>query len=462
MPPNQSNADASRGQGDPDKLPMPADASNAGGLPVQNGGARTATAGDTKSGSRSPADFDNALARVVVEEGLATMDEVQDCIRRARAIATDPSQSSLARVLIDDEFITRRQLDRLRVQIDAERSGQHIPGFNVLSRLGAGAMATVYKARQLSLDRLVAIKILPRKFSSDPQFIERFYAEGRAAAQLNHPNIVQAYDVGKAGEYHYFVMEYVEGSTVYDHIIKHKRYPEKDAVEVITQVALALEHAHQRGLIHRDVKPKNVMINMAGVVKLADMGLARAISDREAAEAEAGKAFGTPYYIAPEQIRGERDLTPSADIYSLGATLYHMVTGKVPFEGKDPGEVMRKHIKTPPTPPDQLNPKLSNGLCEIIEMMMAKRREDRYQRCADLLTDLRAVAKGDRPPIAHKPITSAAPEALTAVLAQAQAAPAELAYDKTRAPSPFAHIAVQALLIILLMSLAANLVQFFI
>src|SRR5690606_1418516 len=155
-------------------------------------------------------------------------------------------------------------------------------------------------------------------FSQNPQFIERFYAEGRAAAQLNHPHIVQAYDVGKAGEYHYFVMEYVDGRTVYDDIVKHKRFGEAEAIEPGRQVAKALGHAHERGIIHRDVKPKNIMITKEGVVKLADMGLARAMSDKEAAEAEAGKAFGTPFYISPEQIRGETDVGPEADIYSLG------------------------------------------------------------------------------------------------------------------------------------------------
>lgn len=419
--------------------------------------------GDSKAGSRGQGDADAILARVVVEQGFATVDEVQACVRRQREIVaagpvSDPSQSSLAYFLIDSGAITRRQLDRLKLQVEAEGSGQKIPGFVVLHKLGAGAMATVYKARQLSLDRLVAIKILPRKFSSDPQFIERFYAEGRSAAQLNHPNIVQAYDVGKAGEFHYFVMEYVEGTTVYDQIVRQKRYSEKEAIDVIIQVAEALEHAHQRGLIHRDVKPKNIMMNLAGVVKLADMGLARAISDREAAEAEAGKAFGTPYYISPEQIRGDLDVGPPADIYSLGATLYHMVTGRVPFEGKDPAEVMRRHLKSPPVPPDQINPKLSNALCEVLEMMMAKRREDRYQNCSDLLSDLRLIQRGEKPVIAHKTIIGAPVEALSQIVAEEASRPAEIAVDKTRQPSVFSHPMVQGMLVLLLLSLAANVV----
>ncbi|MEO0586517.1 MAG: protein kinase, partial [Planctomycetota bacterium] len=248
------------------------------------------------------------------------------------------------------------------------------------------------------------IKILPKKFSSNKQFIERFYAEGKAAAKLNHPNIVGAVDVGLAGDTHYFVMEFVDGLTVYDELVKHGRYSEKRALEIAIGVAMALDHAHKAGFIHRDVKPKNIMITKQGVVKLADMGLARAVSDREAAEAEAGKAFGTPYYISPEQIRGEVDVDERADIYGLGCTLYHMVTGKVPFDGPNPSAVMHKHLRNEATPPDQINHDLSNGLAEVIEAAMSKDRKGRYASASDMLIDLEAVAQGEAPPQARKMI----------------------------------------------------------
>jgi serine/threonine-protein kinase len=262
-------------------------------------------------------------------------------------------------------------------------------------------MATVFLARQLSLDRLVAIKVLPAKFSTNEKFIERFYKEGRAAAQLNHRNIVAAYDVGQAGEHHYFVMEYVDGDTVYDRIVKHKRFSEKDAIRMVRQAAEALKHAHEKGFVHRDIKPKNMMITTEGVVKLADLGLARAVSDKEAAEQEAGRAYGTPYYISPEQIRGEVKIDGRADIYGLGATFYHMVTGKVPFEGKNPSAVMHKHLKQPLVPPDHVNSKLSPETAMVIEMMMAKSRRKRYQSVTDLLVDLELIEKGQKPHFAH-------------------------------------------------------------
>jgi eukaryotic-like serine/threonine-protein kinase len=345
---------------------------------------------------------DSIIGKLAVDQGLATSEEVQQCLEAARLSVEEQNQRSLSDLLVEHDYITKRQLKRLREQAEAERSGQQIPGYKIISKLGAGAMGAVYKARQLSLDRLVAIKVLPKKFSESKQFIERFYAEGRAAAQLNHPNIVQAYDVGKAAEFHFFVMEMVDGRTVYDDIVKHKRYPEKDAIEIAIQMSEALLHAHEKGLIHRDVKPKNIMITKEGVSKLADMGLARAVNDADAAEAEKGKAFGTPYYISPEQIRGEVKIGPPADIYSLGATLYHMVTGAVPFDGKNPTDVMHKHLKAELVAPDHVNPKLSAGVSEIIEMMMAKDARKRYQSCRDLLVDLRAVQGGKTPPMAHK------------------------------------------------------------
>jgi serine/threonine-protein kinase len=299
--------------------------------------------------------------------------------------------------------------------------------------------------------------VLPRKFTQSAQFIERFYAEGRAAAQLNHPNIVQAYDVGKAGDYHYFVMEYVDGRTVYDDIIKHKRYAEADAIEVLIQITEALQHAHERGLILRDVKPKNMMITREGVAKLADMGLARAVTDKEAAEAEQGKAFGTPYYIAPEQIRGELRIGPPADIYSLGATFYHMVTGAVPFDGKNPSDVMHKHLKSELVPPDHVNPKLSSRVAEVIEMMMAKDARRRYQNCKDVLVDLRAIAQKKDPPIAHKDIGVAD----LANLAQAEASvPVEIVADRSGAGGQgFAPWLFWAMVGLLVVSVAVNVAQ---
>jgi serine/threonine-protein kinase len=189
----------------------------------------------------------------------------------------------------------------------------------------------------------------------------------------------------------------VEGKTLHDDLSKGKVFGEAEALEIVIQLAHALEHAHAVGMVHRDVKPKNVMINTAGIVKLADMGLARETDDIKAAKSEKGKAFGTPYYIAPEQIRGEIDIDGKADIYALGATLFHMVTGRVPFEAKTPSEVMKKHLKEPLVPPDHINTALTAGISEVIEVMMAKKTKERYSNMEELLVDLEAIRDGQPP-----------------------------------------------------------------
>jgi len=302
---------------------------------------------------------------------------------------------------IDMAILRSRLMAAVRI-VKAIPPPRPIPGYQLLGRLGAGAMGIVYKARQVNLDRLVAVKILPKKFQQKPEFIKRFYAEGRIAAKLNHPNIVAALDVGRQGDIHYFVMEYVEGYSAYERIVKEGPYAEAEALAIGIQVAKALSHAHQAGLIHRDVKPKNILITGEGIAKLADMGLARAVSDREAAEAEAGKACGTPYYISPEQVRGAPDIDFRADLYSFGATLYHMVTGHPAFRDPDPLVVIRKHLREPLVPPDCVNPNLSRGFAEIVEQCMAKDPAQRYATTADLIVDLHAVASGQAPIHAHR------------------------------------------------------------
>jgi serine/threonine-protein kinase len=372
-----------------------------------NDNSDSANAEDTKQVDRagspgaSTFGFETILGKLVVDNGLVTPDELSECSSLLQDADGNATGHTLADILVNHQFLTRRQLDRLQTDFDTRKSTQRIQGYRIIRKLGAGAMATVFLAQQESLDRPVAIKVLPKKFSENEDFLERFYKEGRAAAKLNDANIVQAYDVGKSGEYHYFVMEYVDGDTVYEQITEKKKLSQEEALPIIRQVALALKHAHRVGFIHRDIKPKNIMIANNGDVKLADLGLARALDDRKAAEAEAGRAYGTPYYISPEQIRGKKDITPAADIYGLGATLYHMVTGNVPFPGKNPSDVMHRHLKQELVPPDHINPTLSAGFSQIIEMMMAKEVSQRYQNASDLIEDLDAVARGDSPQFAQ-------------------------------------------------------------
>jgi len=319
---------------------------------------------------------------------------------------------SLAQALAQIQAVTpnqvRRALAALKEESTAEQTEAQIPGYEIISRLGRGSQAVVYKARQVSMDRTVALKVLDKRVAQSPEFKERFVKEARSAAALSHNNIVQAYDVGESKGVNYFVQEYVEGTTVADVLRERGRpFSEREALDIVIQIADALAHAHSRGFIHRDVKPKNIMLTPSGVAKLADMGLARQASDAEAAMAEAGKAFGTPYYISPEQIRGERTIDFRADIYSLGATLYQMVTNRVPFEAATPQQVMHKHLGASLVPPDHINTALSAGISETIEVTMAKKPKDRYQSTDDLLMDLKAVREGKPPALARQIVSRA-------------------------------------------------------
>src|SRR3954469_16659063 len=354
------------------------------------------------------ANLDTEIGKAIVDLGLATKTEVDFCKEQQKQ-SSDPNQRSLADLLVEHSFITVNQAKRIRTQLEERRRSQ-IPGYDLIAKVGKGAMATVYKARQQSLDRIVAVKVLPKKISDNPEFVARFYKEGRAAARLSHNNIVQAIDVGSSPDgYHFFVMEYVEGKTLYDimqppPVGEGKAFSEAEALDTTIQICDALAHAHQRGLIHRDVKPKNILLTPQGVAKLTDLGLARATDDKDAAESEAGKAYGTPYYISPEQIRGDVDIDFRADIYSLGATMYHLVTGRPPFDGETPSAVMHKHLKQPLTPADHVNTSLSAGIGEIIDVAMAKDRDERYQSTEDMLEDLHAVARGETPTHARRDV----------------------------------------------------------
>ncbi len=407
-------------------------------------------------GESSTAGFDTMLGALVVESGLVTRDEMELCNSLMRDSVASEDPRTLPDLLLEQDFVTQRQLQRLRSEFEAKKSTQRIPGYRILRKIGQGAMATVFLARQLSLDRDVAIKVLPKKFSQNHKFIERFYKEGKAAAQLNHPNIVAAYDVGQAGEHHYFVMEYVDGLTVFDKLVREKRVDEHTAIRNMIQTARALQHAHARGFIHRDIKPKNIMYTSMGVVKLADLGLARAMSDKEAAKAEAGRAYGTPYYISPEQIRGEVQIGPPADIYGLGATFYHMVTGRVPFEGKNPSAVMHQHLKAELIPPDHVNPKVSSNTAAVIEMMMAKNARERYQNATDLLTDLELIAQGQPPHFAQQALNLSA--VATAIATETVTAPVVMQPKKIAASEAAASPLLMIAFVLLGLSLLANII----
>jgi serine/threonine-protein kinase len=340
------------------------------------------------------------LERTVLRRGLATQQEIEGC----KALRVKHADKSLLEIMVAANVLTKGQGGRLLREVGETTTKLDVPGYQIIERLGKGSMGMVYRAKQTSVDRIVAIKVLLDALAQNKEFIKRFEREAKIAAKLSHNNIVNAIDAGHVNGHHYFVMEYIEGETIKDILEKGKVFEEKVAVEIILKVAEALKHAHERGLIHRDIKPENVILTKDRNVKLADLGLARPTADEKWAMAEAGMAIGTPYYISPEQVRGQVDVDIRADIYGLGATLYHMVTGQVPYSGDTPADVMKKHAdkNCVLVPPDHLNTRLSSGLGVVVETMMAKNRENRYRNPDDLIIDLKCLLGGERPMIAEQ------------------------------------------------------------
>jgi serine/threonine protein kinase len=359
--------------------------------------------------SSSNAD-ESSLEKSIIRRGLATPAEVQACKTHRDQLAAKNNESakSLLEIMVDAKVLTRSQMTRLKQETGEASKRLTIPGYQMIEKLGKGSMGVVFKAKQISVDRVVAIKILLVQLAQNKEFIKRFEREAMIAAKLSHNNVVNAIDAGQNDGHYYFVMEYVEGPTIKDYLDKNKVFEEKEALRITLAIAEALKHAAQKGLIHRDIKPENVILTKEGDVKLADLGLARLTDDEKWGLSEAGMAIGTPYYISPEQVRGETNIDIRADIYSLGATLYHMVTCKVPYGGETPNDVMRKHVdvKVSIVPPDHLNPNLSGGLGMVVETMMAKNREHRYQTPDDLILDLKCLMRDESPMIAgQKPET---------------------------------------------------------
>lgn len=257
--------------------------------------------------------------------------------------------------------------------------------YEIIELASEGGMAMVYKARCRMLDRIVAVKILKDEYSSDLNFVQKFKTEGLAAAQLSHPNIVNIFDVGQEEDIYYIVMEFIEGETLKEYIQREAPLPVEQAITIATMICDGLQHAHEKGIIHRDIKPNNIIITETGIVKVADFGIAKAISKKTITYG--GNIVGSVHYIAPEQARGE-PVTRTTDIYSLGCVLYEMLTGKMPFDAESPITVALKHIHDDPVPPRSFNSEIPKALEAVVLRAMAKNPVQRFASANDLRSAL--------------------------------------------------------------------------
>ena len=240
--------------------------------------------------------------------------------------------------------------------------------------------------------------LLPKKYSGNHEFLTRFSREAKAMKQLKHENIVMAYDIGEDMGYHFYAMEYCQGESL-DTVLKRELHLGFEyAVKIIIAAARGLAHAHEVGIVHRDIKPANILIQTDGTVKILDLGLSKNISDAEQSfNTQTGVILGTPHYISPEQAKGIREIDGRSDIYSLGATLYHLLTGYTPFNGSSVAVILTKHLTDQLPNPQDLRPELSDGAVHVIQRMMAKSPGDRYLNCGELLADLERISRGDPP-----------------------------------------------------------------
>jgi serine/threonine protein kinase len=296
------------------------------------------------------------------------------------------------------------------------KAGENVGSYRIIEKLGQGGMATVFKAYHPSLDRYVAIKVLHPAFKEDPQFLERFTREARVVARLEHPNIVQVYDFAEHEGQPYLVMKYIEGETLKARL---QRGPlkKKEAIRTVQAIGESLTYAHKQGVLHRDVKPSNILISEEGQIYLTDFGLAR-MAEAGASTLTGDMLMGTPQYISPEQARGEKDLTERTDIYSFGIVLYEIVVGRVPFSADTPFSIIHDHIYTPLPLPKEVNPKIPLAVQEVLLKALAKEPEDRFASGKDLVEafnqsitkpatpiivseDLEETRSGTKPPVSQ-------------------------------------------------------------
>ncbi len=334
-----------------------------------------------------------------VASGLLSKEELHEALsslcldERAReTTALEVKEDELARKLVEMGRINRWQM----TQLMAGRTRFTLKDYRIVDSLGRGGMAEVYKAEHMIMSRVVALKVLPRS-KTTPEAIARFRREIQAQSQLDHENLVRAFDAGHEGNVHFMVTEFVPGADLRRHIRTHKRLSQQAAAAIICQIARALEHAHGRGVIHRDLKPGNLIITPDGHAKLLDLGLVFFLQqeDDELRDVNNGKIVGTADYLAPEQIMAPDKVSPVSDIYSLGCTLYYAVTGKVPFPGGNVKDKAKAHCKLQPITPRRWNSELTDDFIEVIHRMMAKDPAQRVQSAGEVVSLLAPFAGPD-------------------------------------------------------------------
>jgi serine/threonine-protein kinase len=336
---------------------------------------------------------DTTFGQTAVSLGYVNEAQVTECVHIQVTMRQLGLEEPLGDIMTKKGYLTPQYHSNILKKLGVQTSP--IPGYTILAKIGQGGMGVVYKATQTSVNRTVAIKILSGNATKDKTFVARFLQEAQSAANLNHKNLISAIDVGVSNGIYYFVMEFVTGKSCRELMNANKGpLAENTALQVGMQMAEVLDHIHQHKMVHRDIKPENILLTAEGAVKLCDLGLAKSTTSIEQSLTQEGLAVGTPYFMSPEQIRGDKDVDIRADLYSLGTTLYYLLTGKHPYEGKSAAETMSMHLKEAVPDPRKANPQLREDLSWAIQKLMAKDRAHRYQTPAELLEDLKKIQSG--------------------------------------------------------------------
>jgi len=324
-----------------------------------------------------------------IAQGLLTSEQALE-LGRIRHKRKEPGGGTppVEDLAVEMGYLTMRQAERLRTEQEGFDLKREIAGYKLIEKIGAGTMGVVYKARQLSLDRVVAIKILSPRHSRKADYVELFLREARAVARLNHPNVISGIDVGDEDGIRYFVMELASGQPIGQLLARGGALDEERVLPIAVQIARALEHANEAGLVHRDIKPDNILVTKNGTAKLCDYGLAKT-------RPEKGRPLGTPNYISPEQARGDPEVDIRSDLYSFGATLYQMLTGQPPFDGNSK-VVMVKHLSEEPKALRLIDPDISQEMDAIVAKLMRKKPEERFQTPKQLRAALEACQASRR------------------------------------------------------------------
>ncbi len=294
-------------------------------------------------------------------------------------------------LLVHHGYLTREEA---RAILRLQRDRGPIDGYVLVERLGSGGMGTVFRAIQNSLEREVALKILTPRASRHDRYRARFLQEAKLLAQLRHPNLVRAFEVGESQDHLYFAMEYVRGRTARDLIARYGHIPEPETLDYMEQIAGAIAHYGAQHILHRDIKPENILIDERGTAKLADLGLSKRL-DEECHITRPGKTLGTPLYISPELARGDESIDVRSDLYSFGATFYHLACGVPPFEAVASADLLTAHVREIPRPPREVNPILSEELSALLMRLLEKRPERRFDTPEDLIDGIQRVRRGE-------------------------------------------------------------------